>query len=365
MSLVLKPGEVLNKDIRTSKGILLIPKGTRLTVDMVEKLKHFSIDDMGIASEHPPIVPNTTFSNTTFSKKSKMEMPTCDAKIENVESKVESVKQIFEENMNPKEIESIAFDTAADIVEEIAEFDNGTNICINDLRVSDEYTYQHSVDVSILATMLGKNLGLPKRNLNELAQAGLLHDIGKQKIPKEILNKPSRLTEEEMVIMRTHSLLGYEIAKGMPSISDAVKIGILQHHEKVDGSGYPYASTPPELGLYAKILSIADVYDALTHKRCYKPSMSSAEAFGIMSNEIMTFDTKFFVEFFKHITFYPLQSQVILTNGTVWTVIDNKNARNPKVVDSTGFMLDLSTSHLKVFGVYSESMMAKWQNSHT
>lgn len=93
--------------------------------------------------------------------------------------------------------------------------------------------------------------------------------------------------------------------------------------------------------------------------------MSSAEAFGIMSNEIMTFDTKFFVEFFKHITFYPLQSQVILTDGTVWTVVDNTNARNPKVVDATGFVLDLSTSNLKVFGVYSEAMMTKWQNSHT
>ena len=359
MALLLKPGQVLGKDIKTVRGTLLVPQGTRLTVDMVTKLKKFFIDDSGIASECPIVTPHIveveTHEKTT----------TCDAKISNIETKVDSVKHIFTENINPKEVEEVAVDTAADIVEEVAQFNCNTNICINDLRVSDEYTYQHSVDVAILATMLGKNTGLNKKQLNELAQAGLLHDIGKQRIPKEILNKPARLTSEEMIIMRTHSQLGYELALAMPDISEAVRLGILQHHEKVDGSGYPYAITPPDLSLYAKILSIADIYDALTHKRCYKPPMSSAEAFGIMANEIPTFDTQLFVEFFKHITFYPLHSEVILNDGTIWTVVDNTNAKSPKVVDATGYMLDLAVSDLKVFGIYSEQMMAKWRALHT
>lgn len=359
MSMIFKPGDILSKDIRTDKGILLIPHGTRLTVDMVSKLKKFSINEMGIASERPPVGLNPMSDHNISAQ-----FANNDAKLTKIAEKVESVKQIFADNMNPKEIETIAYDTASDIVEEIVELDGETNICINDLRTSDEYTYQHSVDVSILATMLGKNIGLPKKYLSELAQAGLLHDIGKQRIPKEILNKPTRLTDDEIVIMRTHSILGYEIATKMQHISNDVKRAILQHHEKIDGSGYPYAVDPSELGLYERIISIADIYDALTHKRCYKPPLTSVEAFGIMTDEISAFDRNIFVEFFKHITFYPLNSKVILTDGSVWTIVDNKNARLPKVMDEYGRVLDLTTSNLKVYGVYSDAMMAKWQSFH-
>lgn len=359
MNLILEPGEVLTKDIKTTNDILLVPKGTRLTVDIVTKLKKFSINENGIAREHSQVFLSSTSKEDILEK-----FLTNDAKINNIGEKVESIRQIFVDNMNPKEIETIAFDTASGIVEEIVEFDGETNICINDLRTSDEYTYQHSVDVSILVTMLGRNLGLSKKCLNELAQAGLLHDIGKQKIPNEILNKPARLTDEEMIIMRTHTILGYDIANKMHNISENVKKGILQHHEKIDGSGYPYALKGTEINMYAKMLSIVDVYDALTQKRCYKSQLTSAEAFSIMSGDIRTFDRKFFIEFFKHITFYPLGSQVILTDGTIWTIIDNKNARNPKVIDESGNILDLSTSNLKIYGVYSETMMKKWKNSN-
>ena len=258
MNLRLEPGQVLNKDIKTINNILLVPKGTRLTIDIVEKLKKFSINENGIARERPQVVLSSKeYSSKKFlTKDSSKKNLTNDTKINNIEEKVESIKQIFVDNMNPKEIETVAFDTATDIVEEIVEFDGDTNICINDLRTSDEYTYQHSVDVSILVTMLGKNLGLSKKCLNELAQAGLLHDIGKQKIPNEILNKPARLTDEEMTIMRTHTILGYAIANKMHNISENVKKGILQHHEKIDGSGYPYGLKDNEINMYAKLLSI-------------------------------------------------------------------------------------------------------------
>lgn len=375
MNLRLEPGQVLSKDIITINHILLVPKGTRLTIDIVEKLKNFSINENGIAIEHSQVVLSskeyspkknlTKYSpQKNLTNDSSKKILTNDTKITNIEEKVESIKQIFVDNINPKEIETIAYDTATDIVEEIVEFDGDTNICINDLRTSDEYTYQHSVDVSILVTMLGKNLGLSKKYLNELAQAGLLHDIGKQKIPNEILNKPARLTDKEMAIMRTHTILGYEIANKMHNISENVKKGILQHHEKIDGSGYPFRLKDNEITMYAKMLSIVDVYDALTQKRCYKAQLTSAEAFSIMSGDIRTFDRKFFIEFFKHITFYPLGSQVILTDGTIWEIIDNKNAREPKVIDKKGNIIDLATSDLKIYGIYSETMMKKWKDSN-
>ncbi len=355
MGLILKPGDTLEVDIRTGDNVLLIQRGTRLTVDMVNKLRKFSISDDGVISEHTEAAPKPTVMPKPVGH---------EATIEKVEKKVDAIKHIFEENLTPGEMEAVAVDTASDIVTDIVKFDPSTCVCINDLRVSDEYTYQHSVDVAVLATMLGKFAGLSKKDLNSLATAGLLHDIGKQRIPNEILNKPSRLTEEEMEIMRTHSVLGYEIAQGMRNISDEVRDAILQHHEKVDGSGYPYAAENLEITTFAKMICIADIYDALTHKRCYKEPMSSAEAFAIMVNAISSYDPQLFVEFFKHITFYPVGSDVILSDGTVWKVIDNTNARKPKVVDDTGFVLDLATAPLQVFGVYSESLMGKWRAMH-
>jgi putative nucleotidyltransferase with HDIG domain len=137
------------------------------------------------------------------------------------------------------------------------------------VRRQDDYTFHHSVNVAVICGMLGKWLGYSGDDLKDLMLAGLLHDVGKTQIPIEILNKPGKLTPEEMEIMRLHTIRGYHLVRGMSNVSRGVIYGVLQHHERFDGSGYPFAVPGDKIHKHAKIIAIADIYDAMTSDRVY------------------------------------------------------------------------------------------------
>jgi putative nucleotidyltransferase with HDIG domain len=146
----------------------------------------------------------------------------------------------------------------------------GTTLNLVELRNYDDYTYTHSLNVALLSLILGKKLGYNEDQLKILGVGGMLHDIGKIKIPLEILNKPDRLTTEEFEIMKRHPIYGYEIVKNV--YSRFVQSIVLYHHEKVSGNGYPLGKKGNEMGEFAQIASIADVFDAITSARSYKPA---------------------------------------------------------------------------------------------
>lgn len=166
---------------------------------------------------------------------------------------------------------------AKKIVEQISS--NGMlSLDLTDLRSFDGYTYAHSVNVAVIACIIGFGMNLNGDDLEQLVMAGLLHDLGKLVIPREILNKPSRLTPEEYEVMKSHASLSYEIIKERWDISAQVKASVLYHHENEDGSGYPAGKEGDELSIFTKILHVADVYDALVSKRPYKEPYSPYEA---------------------------------------------------------------------------------------
>ena len=188
--------------------------------------------------------------------------------------------------------------------------------CINEMRMSDEYTYTHSLNVSIYAMLLAKCIKLNEEQVTHVMQAGLLHDIGKAKIPKEILNKPSRLTPEEFEIMKTHSTHSYRLLQDAPDIDINVKKAVLMHHEKEDGKGYPLGASGENLHLYARILAIADVYDALTSTRVYKAGMTPYQAFRIFENTgIGHFDYQMMTSFMYNIACFYINDRVMLSDG--------------------------------------------------
>lgn len=143
-----------------------------------------------------------------------------------------------------------------------------------DIRDYDGYTYSHSLYVGILSVLLGKYIGLSISNLNDLALCGLLHDIGKTDIPIDITNRPGPLTSEEFEIMKQHPSLSYKKLGENIIISQTVLQGVQTHHEKYDGSGYPFGLAGKDIPLYARILAIADVYDALNSTRPYRKAWS-------------------------------------------------------------------------------------------
>jgi putative nucleotidyltransferase with HDIG domain len=206
----------------------------------------------------------------------------------NLDSKAEMINQIASSTMNDlfkKEIQP-------DNVEHVDEIvDNTVKLILKDtkamysmLKVTsyDYYTYTHCVDVAAYAIGFGVFLGLDEDQLNILGKAAMLHDIGKKNIPHEIITKNGRLTYEEFEIVKQHPVLSVKILKEIGEENTQLLEIIAQHHEKCNGTGYPRGLKANEIHDLAKIVSICDIFNALTTRRTYKDRMSSFDAFAIM-----------------------------------------------------------------------------------
>jgi putative nucleotidyltransferase with HDIG domain len=193
---------------------------------------------------------------------------------------------------------------------------------LNTIEKSDEYTYSHSVNVALYSLLIAKWLELPETWIKEITIAGLLHDIGKVLIPKEILNKKNKLTENEFAIMKYHTVVGYESIKDIPHLEMSVKEAVLYHHERLNGSGYPQGIGGDDLSLYTRIVSIADVYDAMTQNRIYKKKRNPFEVFKFFSTEgLGIFDIEIVEVFLKNIAGLLIGLNVILDNNKVGEIV--------------------------------------------
>lgn len=211
---------------------------------------------------------------------------------------------------------------AGDLMEAI-ESNDAVAIDINALKTSDEYTFKHSVDVATISMVLAKEQGLSSRERYEIGVAGLLHDLGKTKVPLEILNKPGRLDDEEFAVMKQHPVFGYRMVKEQPDVSDAVALGVLQHHEKINGKGYPLGANEEQINPYAKILTVADIYDALVTERPYKSAFSQRDAVEMIMSMTMELDMGAMKSFLSSMILYPVDSIVELSNGEKAKVVRN------------------------------------------
>lgn len=194
---------------------------------------------------------------------------------------------------------------------------------ISKLKSFDEYTYTHCINVSILAVILGKKLDYSREKLEQVGMAGMFHDVGKAVIPGRILNKPGKLTEAEMNVMRTHPLHGYQILRAQKDIPEAVLRGALEHHEKHDGSGYPRGLKGDEISEVAQLLAVVDVYDALTSKRVYKKPMPPSQVLAMMYKwRVTDFYPNTVEQFIKSLGVYPVGSFIRLSTDYYAVVTD-------------------------------------------
>lgn len=214
-----------------------------------------------------------------------------------------------------------------------------------DLRSFDDYTYRHSVNVAVLSTIIGMGVHLKESELTELCAAALMHDLGKICIDEEILNKPARLTKDEYQIMKMHARYSYELIKERLDISAKTKSGVLFHHENEDGSGYPEGLEGEDIHLFARIIHVADVYDALTSKRPYKEPYSSADAIEyLMGGSSILFDRNIVDIFLHYVPAYPKGMNIMLSDGREGIIIENnrENILRPKIRLMTGEEIDLA-----------------------
>lgn len=189
-------------------------------------------------------------------------------------------------------------------------------VSLTKLRSFDEYTFTHCINVSVLATAFGDFMGLTGDKLHQLGMAALFHDLGKALVPQDILNKPGKLSDEEFEEMKQHPVRSFGVLRNRGDVPPAILRGIVEHHEKFGGNGYPRKLAGDAIHPYARIIAVADVYDALSSRRVYKPPMSPNKALTIIYGmRGKDFHPGHAERFIKFLGIFPVGSLVRLSTG--------------------------------------------------
>ncbi|MBO4497230.1 MAG: HD-GYP domain-containing protein [Lachnospiraceae bacterium] len=205
------------------------------------------------------------------------------------------------------------------------------------MRNFDDVTFSHSINVSLICGVLGTWLGRDKAEVELLMQCGIYHDVGKLLIPKAILDKPGKLSPEEYALVKTHTTQGYNVLKDR-KLPREVKLAAMMHHERCDGSGYPMGLKGNQIEECAKILAIADVYEAMTSPRVYRKALCPFEVIHLFEVDgLSLFDPVYLLPFMENITQSYVGNQVRLSDGTIGQIIFiNKLAYSRPVVKMNG-----------------------------
>ena len=229
---------------------------------------------------------------------------------------------------------------------------------ISGLKSYDEYTYHHSLSVSVISLAIGQSLGLNQKEIKRLGRAAMMHDIGKMLIPKEIINKPSALDPSEFANIKRHPELGAKYLKSEFVGNQELWDAMMYHHEKEDGSGYPKGLKGKDIPIFSKIIAVADVYDALTSYRAYRdPMRPPANALELIMSEAGTgFDIEIIQAFIRRIELYPIGSVLHLSDKRIGVVTANHNPMRPTLkIKDTGEIVDMASfEHLNLVVTWVE-----------
>ncbi|HSA05855.1 MAG TPA: HD domain-containing protein [Candidatus Gastranaerophilales bacterium] len=281
--------EKLDYDLLDEKGDLIFPKGEFLTASVLIKLSYLKLYKHEFVSIEMPDI------KIGLSEQKSIESLIKQSAGSELLIDTRNILQKAYDNV-PVKLEECVKSTKIIIDEVSAAFKN--IYCIDQLRIYDEYTYSHNINVASLSTAVGMMLNLDEKEIKELALGAFLHDIGKMKIPKEVLNKPDKLDNKEREIMRRHTSAGYRYIKENFEIADRIARVALDHHEKFAGKGYPNGINGVLINKYAQIVNIVDIYDALASDRVYKKGIPRAKVLEIMTNELKNdFNRNFFEKF--------------------------------------------------------------------
>lgn len=299
-------GMELGKTIYSDAGAVLLTEGMILKQSYIDRLMFSNISEIYIQDE--------------FSKD--IEIKDIISDRTRVEAKI-LVKSMMEDYKKRSRFNA---DGAKLIVDHMLdELLTTRDIMINlsDIKTTDDYTFAHSVNVCILSLITGVKMGLNQLRMRDLGVGALLHDIGKTTIPEELIKKPTSLTVEEFEIVKQHTVTGFNILKSDVNVSTTSAYVAFGHHERYDGSGYPNGAKGEDIHQFARIVAIADVFDALTSDRVYRKKYKTHEAAEYLttaSNQL--FDPEILECFIKNIAYYAIGTSVLLDSGEKGIVVD-------------------------------------------
>ncbi len=343
---LLDEGMVIDQAIIDRTGRILIARKTVLDSFLIDALRKMGVPGVYIREgeedpdEEIEVAPETleTIAKLKVADRAKVTLS------DSVKQRVSQGIQFLYSDTNSPNFTDTASNITHSLMHAISEND-AVAMNIDALKVSDEYTFKHSVDVATMAMIIARKSGMSEVEIYQIGVAGLLHDVGKSQIPNEILNKAGKLTEEEFTIMKNHTLFGYKILKEKSGIPSEIMAGVLQHHEKINGRGYPLKLTGKQISSYAKVLSVADIYDALVTERPYKKGFSAHDALEMIMAMTEELDVDYMRSYIDTVILYPVDSLVTLSNGERAKVVKNtpQYPMRPKVVGlKSGKVFDLA-----------------------
>ncbi|MBO6210612.1 MAG: HD-GYP domain-containing protein [Schwartzia sp.] len=298
----LQPGMVSAQSIYDHKGVLALARGTAITQAHIDRLAKMDVLELSVMSSDPDISvapPDDVLEESTRA----------DA--------IHMVYDTFHHLEETGELDPAALTSTAESILTNALENRENLVQLNDIRMHDDYTFGHSVNVALLSAILGSLCDLSGADLITLVMGGLLHDIGKLIIPPDILTKSEQLSSRDLYIIRMHPEAG-RIKLNTLSVPNAQMLAVIagQHHEHIDGRGYPDHLVGNQIHRFSRIVAIADVYDALTSARAYKPAYRPHIAYKIMTKcSPGQFDEKLLKLFFDNVAIYPVGTVLRTTMG--------------------------------------------------
>lgn len=297
----LKAGMITAQGVYNPLGASFLAQGTELNSKYIDRLQKIGVEDLVVTSLDPALKlkppPDIVREKTRITA------------IHCITDMYEDVEKRGTFDIQP--LQAVSKNILLDLI------DNRENLVqLTDIRLHDSYTFAHSVNVAILSAMMGMLCHYSQQELTDLTLGALLHDLGKSVIPQSVLAKPGHLSAEENAVVQKHPKVGRDRLKALLPLQPSAAYIAMQHHEHMDGNGYPNRLTAKRIHRYAKIVAVADVYDALTSLRPYKKAYSPSVAYRIMRSAAgRQFDEDLLKTFFDNVAIYPVGTILRTTLG--------------------------------------------------
>lgn len=331
----LRPGAVVSRSVRTPAGELLVPCGTRVDEGVRAVLAQWGISEVYVR----PSKAAAGAGETAAHRAAQVPEAVAQAYAQAVASMAEAMERV--RRAEPVDLRALGVDCgqAALLIAEEPEVVSYLHL----LDSGHDYTFQHSIRVGVLTALLARWLGLSSTDRSEAAIAGVLHDVGKARVPQEILDKPGPLSPAELEAARAHSLSGHELLRPAFGTASPPARVALEHHERVDGSGYPRGLRGSQCLLASRIVAIADVYDAMTSDRVYRDRQPEHAALSdLLESGFSRLDPRLARVFVERLVYRTLGRLVRLSNGQVGRVVFvHRTAPGRPILAVGGTLVDL------------------------
>lgn len=322
----LKIGMMVAEDAYSKAGQLIVRKDSLLSRQMISHLKFYLIEQVNIYDGEMAMEIREAYEKRNGAETTQLERILKSEEYKAFKKDYSANVNMLQESVSDIILRNTPVDAPALIEETVSIFDKNQGYfsffgMLHSMKQIDDSTFAHSVNVAMIARLIGIWSNFDDETLDLLTLAGLLHDVGKCQIPDEILMKPRKLTAQEYNFVKMHAQFGYEILRNQ-DLDLRVKQAVLHHHERCDGTGYPFGHDITKLGDFECIISIADVYDAMTADRCYRSGLCPFEVISFFEQEgLQKYHPRYITSFLQRIANTYLNSDVLLSNDETARII--------------------------------------------